>query len=35
MNATALVTLIVVLTVVWGGFVVCLLWAIRSEQGKK
>ncbi len=35
MNATALVTLILILTVVWGGFIVCLLWAIRSEHSKK
>ena len=35
MKAATLVTLVVVLTVVWGGFVVCLLRAIRREQNKK
>ena len=35
MKAVSLVTLGLVLTVVWGGFLVCLLRAIRSEQGKK
>ena len=35
MKAVSLVTLGLVLTVVWGGFLVCLLRAIRSEQGKE
>ncbi len=35
MKAATLVTLVVVLTVVWGGFVVCLLRAIRRERNKK
>ncbi len=35
MNAVTLVTLVLVLTVVWGGFLVCLLRAIQRERNKK
>ena len=35
MKAPTLVTLVLVLAVVWGGFLVCLLRAIRREKSKK
>ena len=35
MRAATLVTLVLVLTVVWGGLVLCLVQAIRGEQNKK
>ena len=35
MRAATLVTLVLVLTVVWGGLVLCLVRAIRAGKSKK
>lgn len=35
MTATAWVTMMVVVTVVWGGFAVALVTAVRSESGNE
>ena len=35
MRATTLATLVLVLTVVWGGLILCLVRAIRGERSKK
>lgn len=34
MSATAIVTMVLILTFVWGGFLLILLTAIRKERGK-
>lgn len=34
MNPLSLLTMIVILTVVWGGLALCLVTALRRERGK-
>ncbi len=34
MNTLSIVTMILILTVVWGGLAVCLVIALRRESGK-
>ncbi len=35
MSTASLLTMIVILSVVWGGFLFCLVLALRKEGGKK
>ncbi len=35
MTWTAVITMILVMAVIWGGFLVTLIWALRREKRKK
>lgn len=35
MNGSAIVMMILIITVVWGGFLLCLSRALRRERGRQ
>jgi hypothetical protein len=35
MTWPAVITMILVMTVIWGGFLAALIWALRGERRKK